>query len=197
MYRQIVIGLFLVLVGMCGIGGLTGCDNFEALVTEIIDTDPIEPADNEWGGTWELESYQGLSLLETLAEYDDYDEEDWTFLKADGSVVAGDLREQAIAAFWSGDGVTGYDGSISYSFYVAGIMQIEIVIRIQMQVQDIQGVLIGRDQISGNYSMVGSTYTTEIADEVETGTWQRTDDILVLNPEEGEGLTVLKKLQLD
>ena len=106
----------------------------------------------------------------------------------------GNLREQAIAAFWSGDGVTGYDGSISYSFYVAGFMEIEIVIRLEMQVQGIQGVLVGRDIIPGNYSLIGSTYTTEIADEVETGTWQRTGDILVLNPENGDGLTMLKKL---
>ena len=164
------------------------------MITEIIDPDPIELADNEWGGTWALQSYQGLSLLETLAEYDDYDDEDWTFFEADGSVVEGNLREQAIAAFWSGDGVTGYDGSISYSFYVAGAMEIEVVIRLQLQVEGIQGVLIGRDQIPGSYSLTGSTYTTEIFDEVETGTWQRTGDTLILNPEGADGSTILNKL---
>lgn len=82
----------------------------------------------------------------------------------------GVLLEQAIAAFWSGAGVTGYDGTISYSFANDGIMEIEIVIRIQMQVQGIQGVLIGRDQLPGAYSLIGSAYTTVIADEVETGT---------------------------
>ena len=194
MSRQIVMTLFWGLVGICGIVGVIGCDNFEALIAEVIDPDPIEPADNEWGGTWALESYQGLSLLETLAEYDDYDDEDWTLLDADGSVVAGDLLEQAIAAFWSGDGVTGYDGSISYSFHADGTMEIEIVIRLRMQVAGIQGVLIGKDQIPGSYSLIGSAYTTEIADEVETGTWQRTGDTLILNPEGADGLTVLKKL---
>ena len=194
MYRKISIHLFLVFVGLCGIIGVIGCDNFEDLITEIIDPDPTEPTENEWDGTWALESYQGLTLLETVAEYDDYDDEDFTFYDAHGSVVNGNLREQAIAAFWSGNGVTGYDGSISYSFHVNGIMEIEIVIRLEMQVEDTQGVLVGRDIIPGNYSLIGSTYTTEIADEVETGTWQRTGDILVLNPEDGAGLTVLKKL---
>ena len=194
MYRQIVISLFLGLVGLCGIGVLTGCDNFEALITEIIDPAPIEPEDNEWVGTWALESYQGLSLLETVAEYDDYDDEDWTFLDAHGSVVNGNILEHAIAAFWSGDGVTGYDGTISYLFANDGVMELEIVIRIQMQVENIQGVLIGKDNISGSYSLSGSGYTTEIADEPETGTWHRTGDTLILNPDGGNGLTVLKKL---
>ena len=194
MYRKIAINLFLVFVGLSGLIGVIGCDNFEHLITEIIDPDPIEPADNEWGGTWALESYQGFTLLETLAEYDDYDDEDFTFFDAHGSVVEGNLREQAIAAFWSGDGVTGYDGSISYSFYGAGVMEIDIVLRLEMQVADIQGVLVGRDKIQGSYSLIGSTYTTEIVDEVEVGTWQRTGDILVLNPKDQDGLTVLKKL---
>ena len=195
MYRQIGINLFLGIVGLCAIIGVIGCDNFEDLITEIIDPVPIEPEDNEWVGTWALESYQGLSLLETVAEYDDYDDEDFTFLDADGAAVEGNLREQAIAAFWTGDGVTGYDGAISYSFANDGIVEIEIVIRIQMQVENIQGVLVGRDQIRGTYSLIGSSYATEIADEVETGTWQRTGEILLLNPEGAEGLTVLKKLR--
>lgn len=48
MYRQIGINLFLGIVGLCTIIGVIGCDNFEDLVTEIIGTDPIEPADNEF-----------------------------------------------------------------------------------------------------------------------------------------------------
>ena len=194
MYRQIVINLFLGFVGFCGIIGFTGCDNFDALIAEIIDPDLIEPAANEWVGTWALESYQGLSMLETLVEYDDYDDEDWTLLDADGSMVDGDLLVKAIAAFWSGDGVTGYDGAISYSFHADRTMEIEIIIRLQMQVEAIQGVLVGKDKIPGSYSLIGSAYTTEIFDEVETGTWQRTGDALILNPEGADGLTVLRKL---
>lgn len=133
-------------------------------------------------------------MLETLAEYDDYGDEDWTFLDADGSVVEGDLREQAIAAFWSGEGVTGYDGSISYSFHGDGIMELEIVIRLQLQVGDIQGVLVAKEQTPGSYSLIGSDYTTEIFDEVETGTWEQSGDTLTLKPERAGGLTVLKKL---
>ena len=194
MDRQIVINLFLGFVGLCGIIGVIGCADLDILIIDLTDPDPIEPADNEWAGTWALESYQGLSLLETLAEYDDYDDEDWTLINADGSVVDGDLLEQAITAFWSGAGVTGYDGSISYSFQNNGIMEIEIIIRLQLQVGDIQGMLVGKDQIPGNYALSGSTYTTEIADEVETGTWQGTGDTLILNPDGGNGLTVLQKL---
>ena len=55
-------------------------------------------------------------------------------------------------------------------------------------------MLVGKDQIPGSYSLIGSAYTTEIVDEVETGTWQRTGDILILNPDEADGLTILKKL---
>ena len=194
MIRQIVINLFLGIFGICGIFGVIGCDNFEALIAEVIDPEPIEPEDNEWIGTWVLESYQGLSALEALAEYDDYDDEDWTFLDADGSVVEGDLREKAIQAFWSGDGVTGYDGSISYTFHGDGVMELEIVIRLQLQVEDIQGVLVGMDGLPGSYSLNGADYTTEIFDEVETGTWERTEDTLVLNPDGSDGLTVLNKL---
>ena len=115
-------------------------------------------------------------------------------MDADGSVVDGDLRGKAIAAFWSGEGVTGYDGSISYSFYDDGTVTIEVVIRLQVQVEDIQGVLVGKDEIPGNYLLSSSAYTTEIADEVETGTWQRTGDTLILNPDEADGSTVLKEL---
>ena len=194
MFRQIVVRLFLGIVGVCGIIGLIGCDNFEALIVGVIDGDPIEPEDDGWIGTWALDSYQGFSALEALAEYDDYDDEDWTFLDADGSVVDGDLRGKAIAAFWSGEGVTGYDGSISYSFYDDGTVTIEVVIRLQVQVEDIQGVLVGKDEIPGNYLLSGSAYTTEIADEVETGTWGRTGDTLILNPDEADGSTVLKEL---
>ena len=194
MFRQIVVSLFMGFFGICGIIGVISCADLDVLIIDLTDPDPIEPAENEWDGTWALDSYQGLSLLETLAEYDDYDDEDWTFLDADGSAVDGVLLEQAIAAFWSGDGVTGYDGTISYSFANDGIMEIEIVIRIQMQVQGIQGVLIGRDQLPGTYSLIGSAYTTVIADEVETGTWQRTEDTLILNPDGADGLTVLNKL---
>ena len=79
MFRQIVVRLFLGIVGACGIIGLIGCDNFEALIVGVIDGDPIEPEDNEWIGTWALDSYQGFSALEALAEYDDYDDEDWIF----------------------------------------------------------------------------------------------------------------------
>ena len=191
MFRQAVVSLLLGFVGLCGI---IGCADFDVLIIQIIDDDPIEPEDNEWMGTWVIESYQGLSALEALVEYDDYDDEDWTFLDADGSVVDEDLLEEAIAAFWSGDGVTGYDGSISYSFSGDGIMEIEIVIRLQLQVEDIQGVLVGKDQVPGNYSLIGSTYTTEISDEVETGAWSRADDTLTLNPDGADGSTVLKKL---
>ena len=194
MSRQMVMNLFLGLFTLCGIIGVIGCDNFEALIGEIIGAEPIQPPDNEWVGTWALESYQGLSLLETVAEYDDYDDEDWTFINANGSAVDGDLLEQAIAAFWSGAGVAGYDGSISYSFQNDGTMEIEIVIRLQLQVEDIQGVLVGKDQLPGSYALIGSAYTIKIADEVETGTWQRTEDTLILNPDGGDGLTVLKKL---
>ena len=198
MFRQIVVSLFLGFIGFCGIIGVIGCADFDVLVIQIIDDDLIELEDNEWIGTWTLESYQGFSALEALAEYDDYDDEDWTFFDADSSVVEGNLREKAIAAFWSGDGVTGYDGSISYSFYDNGIMAIEIVIRLQLQVEDIQGVLVGKDEIWGNYSLSGSTYTMEINgddSEVETGTWGRTGDTLTLNPDKAHGPTkVLKKL---
>ena len=194
MSTQMVMNLFLGVFTLCGIIGVIGCADVDVLIIDFTDPDPIQPADNEWVGTWALESYQGLSLLETLAEYDDYDDEDWTLIDADGSIVDGDLLEQAIAAFWSGAGVAGYDGSISYSFHNDGIMELEIVIRLQLQVGNIQGVLVGKDQIPGNYALSGSTYTTEIADEIETGTWQRTGDTLILNPDGGNGLTVLEKL---
>ena len=192
MFRQRVASLFLGVVWICAVVGVIGCDNFEALIIGVIDEDIIEPVDDEWIGTWALESYQGLSQLEAVAEYDDYEEEDFTFLSADGSVASADLQAKAIAAFWSGDGVTGYDGSISYTFSGDGIMDIEIVIRVQMQ--GIQGVLVGKDTITGNYSLTGSDYTTEIADEVETGTWNRIEDTLTLNPHGGDASTILKKL---
>ena len=63
MTRQIVLNLFSGIIGICGIMVLViGCDNFgEELITEIIDPDPIELADNEWGrhmGTSELSRTQ-------------------------------------------------------------------------------------------------------------------------------------------
>ncbi len=194
MVRQIVISLFVGFVGLFAIIGALGCGDLDVLLIDLTDPESIEPEDNEWTGTWVLETYHGLSALEALTEYDDYDDEDWTFLDADGSVVNGELLEKAIAAFWSGDGVTGYDGSISYSFNDDGTMVIEVVIRLQLQVEAIQGVLVGKDQIQGNYALSGSAYTTEIADEVETGSWQRTENTLTLNPNGANVSTVLKKL---
>lgn len=194
MFKQVICAMLLAVVTICGLFGILGCGDIDVLIIDRTDPDPIEVEDNEWLGVWALESYQGLSLLETLAEYDDYDEEDWTFLDAGGSVVEGDLLEQAIAAFWSGDGVTGYDGSITYTFSEAGAMEIEIVIRLELQVGDTQGILVGKDQIPGSYSLVGAAYTTEIFDEMETGTWQRTGDTLTLNPEGAASSTVLQKL---
>ena len=194
MFKQVIYNMLLGVVAICSIMGIIGCGNLEVLLIDLTDPDPIEPGDNEWIGTWTLESYQGLSLLETLTEYDDYDEEDWTFLAVDGSVVGGALLEQAIAAFWSGDGVTGYDGSITYTFSGTGVMEIGIVIRLELTVGDTQGVLIGKDQIPGAYSLTGSNYAIEIGDEVETGIWQRTGDTLTLNPDEADGSTVLQKL---
>ena len=73
-------------------------------------------------------------------------------------------------------------------------MELEIVIRLQLQVEDIQGVLVGMDRLPGRYSTDGADYTTEIFDEVETGTWERTEDTLVLNPDGSDGSTVLNKL---
>ena len=194
MFRQVICNTLLAVVAICGIMGIIGCGEIDVLIIDLTDPDLIEPEDNEWIGTWALESYMGLSLLETLAEYDDYDEEDWTFLDADGSAGDGALLEQAIAAFWSGDGVTGYDGSITYTFSEAGVMEIGIVIRLELTVGDTQGVLIGKDEIPGTYSLTGSNYATEIGDEVEMGTWQQTGDTLTLNPEGVDGSTVLQKL---
>ena len=194
MFKQVICGMLLAVAAIYGLIGILGCGDINLLILDLTDPDPIESEDNEWLGTWALESYQGLSLLETLAEYDDYDDEDWTFLDADGSGVEGDLLEQAIAAFWSGDGVTGYDGSITYTFSEAGVMEIEIVIRLELKVGDTQGMLVGKDQIPGSYALSVSAYTTEIYDEQETGTWQRTGDTLVLNPDEVDGSTVLQKL---
>ena len=91
--------LFLRVIGICGIIGIIGCDNLNVLIIDFTNPDPIEPEDNEWIGIWALESYQGLSLLETLTEYEDYDDKDWTFLDADGAAVSGELLEQAIAVF--------------------------------------------------------------------------------------------------
>ena len=91
MFRQAVVSLLLGFVGLCGI---IGCADFDVLIIQIIDDDPIEPEDNEWMGTWVIESYQGLSALEALVEYDDYDDEDWTFLDADGSTVNGVSRHR-------------------------------------------------------------------------------------------------------
>ncbi len=194
MFKHAICGMLLAVIAICGLFGILGCGDIDVLILGLRDPDTIEVEDNEWLGTWALESYQGFSLLETLAEYDDYDDEDWTFLDADGSVVVGDLLDQAIAVLWSGDGVTGYDGSITYTFSEAGVMEIEVVIRLELQVGDTQGILVGKDQIPGSYSLIGSAYTTEIFDEMETGTWQRTGDTLVLNPDEADGSTVLQKL---
>ena len=194
MFKQVICNTLLAVVALCGVMGIIGCGEIDVLIIDLTDPDPIELEDNEWIGTWALESYMGLSVLETLAEYDDYDDEDWTFLDVNGAAANGGLLEQAVAAFWSGDGVTGYDGSITYTFSQAGVMEIGIVIRLELTVGDTQGVLIGTDQISGSYVLSGSTYTTEIGDEVETGTWNRMADTLTLHPDQADGLTVLKKL---
>ena len=187
MFKPAVCNMLLAVVAICGIMSIIGCGEIDVLIIDPTDPDPIEPEDNEWIGTWTLENYMGLSLLEALAEYDDYDEEAWTFLDADGSAGDGALLEQAIAAFWSGDGVTSYDGSITYTFSEDSNMEIEIVIQLTLQGEELQGVLIGKDQIAGTYSLLGSGYTTEIGDEVETGTWQQTGDTLTLNPEGANG----------
>jgi hypothetical protein len=194
MFKQVICNMLLAVVAICGVMGIIGCGEIDVLIIDLTDPEPIESEDNEWIGTWALESYMGLSLLETLAEYDDYDDEDWTFSDVNGVAANGDLLEQAIAAFWSGDGVTGYDGSITYTFSEAGVMEIAIVIRLDLTVRDTQGILVGKDQIPGTYSLIGSTYATEIGDEVEMGTWNRMANTLTLHPDQADASTVLKKL---
>ena len=159
---------------MIGITGCGGDDNNEG-----------EANDNEWVGTWTLESIDGENLEQIFAEEFEFNETD-----LDAST----------------------DLTYELTFDNDGMMEIEYTVKFEAKGEGLNFSGEGTMKMTGTYAISGSNYTiTPMNVEVtgvfkdlgleeesdgsldeDTGTWSRTGDTLTLNSDEGS-VIVLKK----
>ena len=161
MFGQVIPRSFLRLVGLCAvlIIGIIGCGG--------------DDNDNEWGGTWEIETIDGQSLDQSFAEGEE--------LGVDISIVTNSWTfndDETMEAEFAVKLETKEGGS---EFSVQSSVK-----------------LMGTYSLSGsNYTL---TITTEGeattffggADE-DTGTWSRSGNTLTLNSDDGETIVFKKK----
>ena len=169
MFGQVIPRSFLWLISL-----------YAVLIIGIIGCGGDGDDDNEWGGTWALETIDGESLDQDLAEgfgdaEIDFDitANDWTF-DSDGMMevefgMKFEVKEQGLA--FSGEGSMKITGTyaLSGSNYTLTPINVE-----------------GTGLFEGDVEPVGPT-------DEETGTWSRSGNTLTLNSEDGETLVFKKK----
>ena len=169
MFQQIIPRSFLWLVSIWAVLtiGIIGCGG--------------DDDDNDWVGTWAMETVNGQSLEQTLAEiFEDADAEiefsitpnEWTF-NNDGTMEAKfgmkfEVKGQGLA--FSGEGSIKMMGTYTLSgdSYTSTPTEVE-----------------GTGFFEGKVGIVGPT-------DADTGTWSRKGNTLTLNSEDGS-TTVFKK----
>ena len=168
MFGQIIPRSFLWLVSLCAILiiGIIGCGG--------------DDDDNEWVGTWAMETIDGESLDQDFAnDFGDADIDlsitanDWTF-DSDGTMAAEfgmkfKVSEQGLAI--SGEGSMKITGtySLSGSTYTLTPTKVE-----------------GTGLFEGDVEPVGPT-------DEDTGTWSRAGNTLTLNSDDGSTIVFKKK----
>ena len=161
MYHQIIPRSFLWFVSLCAvlIIGIIGCGG---------DGDD----DDDWVGTWAMETVDGQSLEQSFAE---------------------DFGE---------DGVAASIVTNDWTFNEDGTLDAEISIKIEATEGGSEIALTSSIKITGTYSLSGSNYTLTMEGEEtgffgdteeDTGTWSRKGSTLTLNSDDGETIVFKKK----
>ena len=173
MFQQVIPRLFLWLVSIWAVLtiGIIGCGG--------------DDDDNEWVGTWAIESSDGVSIEQAFVE-----------------------------GFGFEEGEEGIDLSLvanSWTFNSDGTMEAELAIKFEVKEQGLE-LFSGEGSIKmmGTYSLSGSSYTL-IPIEVEgtgllegeaepvgptdedTGTWSISGNTLTLNYDDGSTMVLTKK----
>ena len=163
MFQQVIRRSFLWSVTFCVILiiGVVGCGG--------------DDDDNDWVGTWALESVDGQS-------YELFLKEDFGRDEVDVSVVTNE-----------------------WTFNDDGTLEVENKVKIEGGAGGSEITATILQNATGTYSLSDSSYTltlemtinflgeTEIQTDEDTGTWSRSGNTLTLNSEEGETIVFKKK----
>ena len=160
-FQQVIPRSFLWLVTLCAvlIIGIIGCGGDDN------ETDD----DNEWVGTWSLDTYDGQTLEQVL--------------------------EQELGT----EGVTVSIVTNSWTFNDDGTLEAEISFQIGNQGGNSAFAITSSSKTTGTYSLSGSNYTLTLEEipiaslKESTGTWSRAGDILTLNSDNAGSITFEKK----
>ena len=138
--------------------------------------------DNQWVGTWEMESIDGESLEQSFGE-----DEEFGDAEIDFSITANE-----------------------WTFSDDGTMEMELGMKFEVKEQGLEFSGQGSMKIMGTYSLSGSNYTltsTEVegtglfegeaaligSTDEDTGTWSRSGNTLTLNSDDGTTVVFKKK----
>ena len=160
-FQQIIPRSFLSLATLCAvlIIGIIGCGGDDN------ETDD----DNEWVGTWSLDTYDGQTLEQVL--------------------------EQELGT----EGVTVSIVTNSWTFNDDGTLEAEISFQIGNQGGDSAFAITSSSKTTGTYSLSGSNYTLTLEEipiaslKESTGAWSREGDTLTLNSGNGGSIGFKKK----
>ena len=162
MYHQAIPRSSLWLVSLCAVFilGIIGCDG------ENSDGDE---EDNEWAGTWSLETFDGQALEQVL--------------------------EQELGT----EGVTVSIVTNNWTFNDDGTLEAEISFKLGNQGGDSAIAITSSTKTTGTYSLSGSNYTLTLEDipiaalKESTGAWSREGNTLTLNSDNGNTIGFKKK----
>ena len=125
--------------------------------------------DNNWGGTWSLETFDGQTL------------------------------EQVLAQELGTEGVTVSIVTNSWTFNNDGTLEAEIGFRLGNQGGDSAIAITSSNKTTGTYSLSVSNYTLTLEEipiaslKASTGAWSREGNTLTLNSNNGHSITFKKK----
>ena len=162
MYHQAIPRLFLWLVSLCAvlILAIIGCSGE--------DSDGDED-DNEWAGTWSLETFDGQTLEQVL--------------------------EQELGT----EGVTVSIVTNNWTFNNDGTLEAEISFKLGNQGGDSAIAITSSTKTTGTYSLSGTNYTLTLEDipiaalKENAGAWSRQGNTLTLNSNDGNTIVFRKK----
>ena len=164
MCHQIIPRSFLWLVSLCAvlIIGIIGCGGDES-------SDDNGAGDNEWGGTWSLETFDGQTLEQVL--------------------------EKELAT----EGITISIVTNNWTFNNDGTLEAEIGFKLGNQGGDSAIAITSSSKATGTYSLSGANYTLTLEEipivslKESTGTWSREGNILTLSSDNSGSIAFKKK----
>ena len=163
MFGQVIPRSFVWFVSLCAV-----------LIIGIIGCGGDDDDNNEWGGTWAMETVDGQSL------------------------------EQSFSGDFGEDGINVSITTNNWTFNDDGTMEAEIGLKIEAKEGSSEISANISTKATGTYSLSGSNYTLTITTEGEetgffgdteedTGTWSRKGSTLTLNSDDGETIVFKKK----